>query len=64
MPDNWLRRQAVQITAQLPEKPEDALAVLELARELVEQFLMDQPVRERDRPAGGVLAFPASASSR
>lgn len=42
MPENnsdWRRRHALQIAAQLPEDVEDALAVLDLARELVEKFL-------------------------
>lgn len=65
MPENWLRRQAVQIVAQLPEDPNDAVVVLELARNLVEGFLKDpQPALALERPAGAVLAFPASASSR
>jgi hypothetical protein len=64
MPENWRRRQAVQIVAQLPEDPEDALAVLELARSLVESFLIvPQPTLALDR-AASVVAFPASASSR
>jgi hypothetical protein len=31
----WHRRQAIQIAAQLPENGEDALIVLELAREFL-----------------------------
>lgn len=61
MSEVWLRRQAVQIAAQLPENPDEAVAVLELARKLVEGFLMPQPAL--DRPAA-VVPFPASASSR
>ncbi len=62
----WLKRQAIQITAQLPENTEDALAVLEHAKALVEGFLRDdQPALERARPIGDVLSFPAaSVSSR
>lgn len=61
----WLKRQAIQITAQLPENTDDALAVLEHAKALVEGFLMDQPALERERPAAAVLSFTAaSASSR
>ena len=37
--NTWLRRHAVQIAAQLPEDTEQALAVLNLARILVETFL-------------------------
>ena len=38
--DGWKRRLAIQIAAQLPERPADALAVLALAEELVKSFLM------------------------
>ena len=60
----WLRRHAVQIAAQLPENPADALVVLDFARLLVVEFL--SPVHDlADRAVGGdVLAFPAAASSR
>lgn len=37
--DNWHRRHAIQLAAQLPEDSKDALIVLELTRELVESFL-------------------------
>jgi hypothetical protein len=60
----WRRRQAVQIVAQLPEDPLDAIAVLELAKALVQGFLMEtHPTLVLDRSAE-VMAFPASASSR
>lgn len=43
---NWHRRHAIQIVAQLPESPRDALQVLELAKQLVDGFLnVDQPRR-------------------
>lgn len=35
----WLRRQAIQVAAQLPEDREHALKVLEFAGELVRNFL-------------------------
>ncbi|SFH82101.1 hypothetical protein [Bradyrhizobium sp. cf659] len=35
----WHRRHAVQIVSALPEDPEDALAVLRLAMQLVTGFL-------------------------
>ena len=35
----WHRRHAIQVAASLPETTEDALLVLELARQLVEGFL-------------------------
>jgi hypothetical protein len=67
MPENaWKRRHAIQIAAQLPEDPADALAVLDLAKALVESFLVEaQPTRVlAPRPAGEVRAFPASIISR
>jgi hypothetical protein len=64
MSEGWQRRHAIQITAQLPEDPQEALTVLELAKTLVESFLLErQPVVVRERCAG-VVAFPASSSSR
>lgn len=42
--DSWLRRQAIQIAAQLPESQEDAATVLSLATELVKTFLAPKPV--------------------
>jgi hypothetical protein len=35
----WHRRHAIQIAAALPEDAEDALIVLELAKQVVERFL-------------------------
>jgi hypothetical protein len=35
----WHRRHAIQIAAALPETGEDALIVLELAKQLIESFL-------------------------
>ena len=58
--NNWRRRHAIQIVAQLPEGTEDALIVLELARELVEGFLQ----ADHARAPLAVVAFPASANSR
>ena len=62
MPEAWLRRQAVQIAAQLPEDPDDAIAVLELTKTLVETFLKAPPQADLalDR---SVLAFPAASSN-
>ena len=56
-----LRRQAIQITAQLPDNTADALAVLNHARDLVTGFL-DEP--EVVRPSDNVTVFPASSNSR
>ncbi len=59
---NWLRRQAIQIAAQLPENADDALQVLDLAKSLVSGFLKEPQV-PLDRLRGEVVAFPASSSS-
>jgi hypothetical protein len=61
---NWRRRHAIQIVAQLPEGTEDALAVLELAKELVEGFLQGHQARAPLAAPAEVLPFPASVSSR
>ena len=45
----WLRRHAVQLAAQLPEDTEQALAVLDYARVLVETFLSE----DQALPSGG-----------
>jgi len=37
--ERWLRRQAVQFAGSLPEDIDDALAVLEYARELITDFV-------------------------
>ena len=42
----WHRRHAIQIAAALPDTVEDALLVLELARQLVEGFLSGSPQPE------------------
>lgn len=60
----WHRRQAIQIAAALPETPEDALIVLELAKQLVTGFLA-APQRaaeplERER---GVVVSLSSATN-
>lgn len=41
--DAYLRRQAVQLAAQLPEKPQDALAVIAHMETLVREFLGPTP---------------------
>lgn len=38
--DQWLRRQALMVVAQLPEEPAEALTVLKLAECLVQSFLI------------------------
>lgn len=62
MPESWLRRQAIQLAAQLPENPEHAMRVLELAEMLVRDFLTTQAAGER--LPGDVVRFPASSNSR
>jgi hypothetical protein len=37
--ENWHRRQALMFASQLPEKKDDAQAILECVRELVTTFL-------------------------
>jgi hypothetical protein len=39
--ERWKRRQAVQLAAQLPDDPADAIEVLRYAQEFVETFLAD-----------------------
>lgn len=64
MPDQAsLRRHAIQIVAQLPEEPSDALMVLELAKELVETFLAPEAHLPLRLVPGDVVAFPAASSS-
>ena len=55
----WHRRHAIQIAAALPETREDALAVLELARELVDSFLHgpQRPVEPLERERGVVVSL-------
>lgn len=60
----WHRRHAVQVVAQLPEGTQDALVVLELAKELVEGFLSAGQARAPVSDAASVIAFPASTNSR
>jgi hypothetical protein len=51
--ENWHRRHAVMLAGQLPDKKEDALAVLRLATELVTDFLAeDEPAQ---KPAAVVV---------
>ena len=41
--ESWRKRQGIQIASMLPENPEDALAILDYARQLVTGFLLDEP---------------------
>jgi hypothetical protein len=52
---DWRRRHAVQIVAQLPDDPEDAMRVLDFARELVRGFL--SPPRSDEQPGQTVVAL-------
>lgn len=38
----WQKRQALTLASQLPDDPREALLILELTKNLVEQFLMDE----------------------
>jgi hypothetical protein len=64
--DAWHRRHAIQIAAALPETTEDALIVLELARQLVEGFLAgprrpEPPLgREGERVRGLVVSLSSA----
>jgi hypothetical protein len=61
----WHRRHAIQIAAALPETPEDALMVLELARELVERSLYapQRPEPPRGEHVRGVVVLPIKRPS-
>ena len=63
MPDDkgWMRRHAIQIAAQLPEDPNEALAVLELAKQLVRGFLMEGQTRAPLPERADVVRFPAAS---
>jgi hypothetical protein len=60
----WHRREAIQITAALPDNREDALAVLELARELVEGFLYapQRPAVALERDRGLVVSLSSATN--
>ena len=58
----WHRRHAIQIAAALPETTEDALLVLELARDLVEGFLSgnQRPEAFLERERGAVVSLSSA----
>ncbi len=64
MVEAWHRKHAIQIAAALPESHEDALIVLDLAREIVEKFLfVDQrvdPAAALDRERGAVVSLSSA----
>lgn len=51
----WQRRHAIHVVSQLPDDPEDALAVLRFAIEVVERFLV-APQEPLARPLSLVCA--------
>lgn len=55
----WHRRHAIHIVSELPEEPQDAIAVLRLAIEVVERFLVPQ---DRSVPALSLVAAARSLS--
>jgi hypothetical protein len=47
LPDEmWLRRQAMLIASQLPERPQEALAILSLTEKLVREFWVDSQPKQ------------------
>jgi hypothetical protein len=60
----WHKRQAIQVAAALPESREDALMVLELARELVEGFLFatQRPEKPLERDRGVVVSLSSATN--
>lgn len=62
----WHRRHAIQIAAALPEDVDDALIVLDLARELVSDFLAGKPPQRPalavDRDRGLVVSLSSATS--
>lgn len=64
MTDAWQRRHAIQIAAALPEDRENALLVLELARNLVDSFLYaDQRLAEPLARERGIVVSLSSATN-
>lgn len=54
----WHRRHAITLVGQLPENTDDALLVLQEARNLVESFLIGVPEEAEDKArAANVLPF-------
>lgn len=61
--DRWLRRQAVQIVAQLPENEQDALQIIAYARELQAQFIGHDIGRRELRALRLVSSFEDAAAN-
>lgn len=53
--ENWHRRHAVMLASQLPEKTEDALAVLRLATQLVTDFLAEPDEAPKAAPVFSIV---------
>lgn len=60
----WHRRHAIQIVAALPDETDDALIVLDLARQFVQNFLgPSHPVDlDLDRERGVVIALSSASN--
>lgn len=58
----WHRRHAIQIAAQLPEEPKDAILVLEATRRLVDEWLSPQRA-PRGECEAVVVVLPASRAA-
>ena len=57
MPLTWHRRQAITLASQLPDNVDDALLVLQAARELVDTFLMRAPDHSAEDHPTNVVPF-------
>lgn len=65
--DAWRRRHAIQMAAQLPDQYDDAVAVLGLLKEIVDNFLAPEAesnnAPRRLDQEGSLVAFPGSSSA-
>jgi hypothetical protein len=54
---SWHRRQALQVASMLPNDADDALAILEIARQIVQEFwkIKDRP---KDRKPNVITLIP------
>lgn len=62
--DNWRRRSALHLAAQLPDNPDDALKVLEYAQEIVRKFLSTDAIQSTRRLSLVKSAASTSSSRR
>lgn len=60
---NWHRRLALQLAAQLPDDPDDARKIVEYLKEILE--FLNSPDRPEPPDGGGqgVLRFPGGANA-